>query len=98
MEPQPGQRQVVGGPTMDGDWNTTCTGRELASADIRPGAARSGTFSCGADGTTFTRLGPDRPMGNDRRFFTGHRFALFNHTTRALGGSVRVTGFEPSTP
>lgn len=28
----------------------------------------------------------------------GYRFALFNHTTQALSGSVRVTLFELSTP
>jgi hypothetical protein len=37
-------------------------------------------------------------MGNDWRFFMGYRFALFNHATQALGGSIRVTRFELSTP
>ncbi|MFF1833375.1 family 43 glycosylhydrolase [Streptomyces sp. NPDC058231] len=102
---------MVGGLTMDGNWNTTGTGCELASAivpgsriwlrasaDIRPGAARPGTFSYSTDGITFTRLGPDFSMGDDWRFFMGYRFALFNHATQALGGSVRVTRFELSTP
>lgn len=102
---------MVSGLTMDGSWNTTGTGYELASAavpgsrvwlrasaDIRPGAARPGSFSYSTDGVTFTRLGPDFSMGNDWRFFMGYRFALFNHATRALGGSVRVTRFELSTP
>jgi beta-xylosidase len=102
---------MVGGLTMDSNWNTTGTGRELASAaapggrvwlrasaDIRPGAPRPGTFSYSTDGITFTRLGPDFSLGNDWRFFMGYRFALFNHATRALGGAVRVTRFELSTP
>lgn len=65
---------MVNGLSMDGSWNTTGTGVEVAStavpagsvwlratADIRPGAARSGTFSYSTDGTRFTRLGPPSP-------------------------------------
>ncbi|WP_427164559.1 glycoside hydrolase family 43 protein [Streptomyces sp. C1-1] len=102
---------MVGGLTMDGSWNTTGTGTELASAatsgdrvwlrataDIRPGSARPGTFSYSTDGINFTRLGPAFSMGNDWRFFMGYRFALFNHATQALGGAVRVLRFELSTP
>ena len=102
---------MVTGLTMDGNWNTTGTGTEIASApvsggrvwlranaDIRPGAPRPGTFSYSTDGITFTRLGPAFSMGNDWRFFMGYRFALFNHATQALGGAVRVTRFEVSTP
>jgi hypothetical protein len=36
-------------------------------------------------------------MGNDWRFFLGHRFALFNRATQTLGGAVRVLRFEPAT-
>ncbi|MFF1281491.1 family 43 glycosylhydrolase [Streptomyces sp. NPDC058299] len=102
---------MVGGPAMDGNWNTTGTGTELASApvsggrlwlranaDIRPGAARPGTFSYSTDGIHYVRLGPDFSMGDDWRFFMGYRFALFNHSTQALGGAVRVTRFELATP
>jgi beta-xylosidase len=102
---------MVNGLTMDSNWNTTGTGTEVASApvsggrirlrasaDIRPGAPRPGTFSHSTDGTAFTRLGPAFSMGNDWRFFMGYRFALFNHATQALGGAVRVTRFELSTP
>jgi len=100
---------MVTGLTMDSNWKTT--GTEIASApvsggriwlranaDIRPGAPRPGTFSYSTDGITFTRLGPAFPMGNDWRFFMGYRFALFSHATQALGGAVRVTRFEVSTP
>lgn len=102
---------MVNGPAMDGNWNTTGTGTEVASApvsggriwlrasaDIRPGTPRPGTFSYSTDGTHFTRLGPAFSMGNDWRFFMGYRFALFNHATQALGGAVRVQRFELSTP
>jgi beta-xylosidase len=102
---------MVNGLTMDGNWNTTGTGTEVASAtvtgsrvrlrasaDIRPGAARPGTFSYSTDGNNFIRLGPSFSMGNDWRFFMGYRFAVFNHATQALGGAVRVPRFELSTP
>ncbi|GAA2327892.1 glycoside hydrolase 43 family protein [Streptomyces cuspidosporus] len=102
---------MVNGLTMDGNWNTTGTGTEAASAnvsggriwlranaDIRPGAPRSATFSYSTDGTNFIRLGPAFTMGNDWRFFMGYRFAIFNYATQALGGSVRVTRFELATP
>jgi beta-xylosidase len=101
---------MVNGLTMDGNWNTTGTGTEVASAtvtgsrvrlrasaDIRPGAARPGTFSYSTDGNNFIRLGPSFSMGNDWRFFMGYRFAVFNHATQALGGAVRVLRFELST-
>ncbi|MCX5263154.1 glycoside hydrolase 43 family protein [Streptomyces sp. NBC_00199] len=103
---------MVDGLTMDGNWKTTGTGTVRASAsvpnggrlwlragaDIRPGSSRPGVFSYSADGVAFTRLGPAFSLGNDWRFFMGYRFALFNHATQALGGSVRVTRFELSTP
>lgn len=102
---------MVNGLAMDGNWNTTGTGTEVASvnvtgsrvrlratADIRPGSARPGTFSYSVDGIDFTRLGPSFSMGNDWRFFMGYRFALFNHATQALGGTVRIPRFEVSTP
>lgn len=102
---------MVNGLTMDGSWNTTGTGVEVASAplagnrvrlranaDIRPGSARPAVFSYSTDGSAFVRLGPAFSMGNDWRFFMGYRFALFNHATRTLGGSVRATRFELSVP
>ncbi|MFI1921473.1 MULTISPECIES: glycoside hydrolase 43 family protein [unclassified Streptomyces] len=102
---------MVNGLTMDTNWNTTGKGVEAASAavsgghvwlrasaDIRPGTGRLGTFSYSTDGTTFTRLGPAFSLGNDWRFFMGYRFALFHHATQALGGAVRFTRFELTTP
>ncbi|WEH12833.1 glycoside hydrolase 43 family protein [Streptomyces sp. VNUA24] len=102
---------MVNGLTMDSSYNTTGTGTEVASAtlsgsrvwlradaDIRPGAARPGTFSYSTDGTTFVRLGPAFTMGNEWRFFMGYRYAVFNYATQALGGSVKVTRFELTGP
>ncbi|MBL7253517.1 family 43 glycosylhydrolase [Paractinoplanes lichenicola] len=92
-------------------WATTGTGSERAgasvsggriwlrvSADIRPGSGRTATFSYSTDGTTFTNLGPAFTLNNDWQFFMGYRFGLFNHATRALGGSVTVNQFGVSTP
>lgn len=102
---------MVDGLTMDSNWNTTGTGTERASAnvaggriwlrahaDTHPGAPRSATFSYSTDGTTFTALGPSFTMGNDWHFFMGYRYAMFNHATQALGGSVKVERFEMATP
>ncbi|WP_462021656.1 hypothetical protein [Kitasatospora cinereorecta] len=72
--------------------------RRLPSADIRPGPARTGAFSRGTDGITSSRLGPGFSLGHDWWFFIAYRFALFNHAPQALGGPVRVTRCELSTP
>ena len=92
---------MVNGLTMDSNWNTTGTGTEAAStnisgdriwlranADIRPDAARPGTFSYSTDGTNFIRLGPQFTMGNDWRFFMGYRYAIFNGCRSSEGASL----------
>ncbi|MEU0805981.1 glycoside hydrolase 43 family protein [Streptomyces sp. NPDC005970] len=97
--------------TMDSNWNTTSTGREVvstsirgnriwlrATADIRPGTGREGHFSYSTDGINFAPLGAAFVLKNDWQFFMGYRFALFHHATRALGGSVRIRRFELATP
>lgn len=102
---------MVDGLTMDTGWNTTGTGTVRASAnvsggriwlrvnaDITPGANRTATFSYSTDGTNFTSFGPAFTLNNAWQFFMGYRFALFNFATQALGGSVRITRFEVSTP
>ncbi|MFI0793703.1 family 43 glycosylhydrolase [Micromonospora rubida] len=108
-----GSTRVVmqNGLTMDGNWNTTSTGTEVASApvsggriwlrataDIRPGAGRQATFSYSTDGVTFTRLGNALTLANNWEFFMGYRFAIFNHATQSLGGAVTVRRFELATP
>jgi beta-xylosidase len=102
---------MVNGLTMDGSWNTTGTGTEVASiamsatriwlriaADIRPGASRQGRFSYSTDGTTFTSFGSAFTMNNAWQFFMGYRYAIFNYATSALGGAVTVKSFTMSTP
>ncbi len=102
---------MVDGLTMDSDWNTTGTGTERAAgdfsgdqiwlrvnADIAPGAPGTATFSYSTDGAAFTPLGPGFSMHTDWPFFMGNRYAIFNHATQALGGSVTVRRFELATP
>ncbi|MEQ4305268.1 family 43 glycosylhydrolase [Plantactinospora sp. B6F1] len=97
--------------TMDGNWNTTGTGTEVASAavsggriwlranaDIRPGSGRQARFSYSTDGVTFTSLGPAFTLNNAWQFFMGYRFGIFNYATQALGGAVTVRRFDLSTP
>ena len=101
---------MINGITMDSNWNTSNKGSEAAGtsvsggriwlraqADIRPGSSRPVTFSYSTDGNTFTTLGPTFSMGNAWQFFMGHRFAIFNYATQALGGSVEVEQFTLAT-
>ncbi|GIF27166.1 family 43 glycosylhydrolase [Actinoplanes utahensis] len=102
---------MTNGLTMNTAWATTGTGTEAAgapvgggriwlrvSADIRPGAGRTATFSYSTDGSTFTRLGPAFTLNNAWQFFMGYRFGIFNHATRALGGAVTISRFDLTTP
>jgi beta-xylosidase len=108
-----GQTRVsfVDGLNMDGNWNTTGTGTERASAavsggriwlrinaDIRPGAGRQAHFSYSTDGANFTAFGPAFTLNNDWQFFMGYRYGIFNYATQALGGSVTVNRFDLTTP
>jgi beta-xylosidase len=108
-----GQTRVamVSNITMDGNWNTTATGTDIASApvsggkiwlrvnaDIRPGSGRQARFSYSTDGSTFTPLGTAFTMDNGWQFFMGYRFAIFDYATQALGGSVNVSSFDLTTP
>jgi hypothetical protein len=47
---------------------------------------------------SFTTLGPPFTLTNAGQFFMGYRFGLFNHATRALGGSVRAGQFTVTAP
>ncbi|HET6709392.1 family 43 glycosylhydrolase [Amycolatopsis sp.] len=102
---------MVNGLTMNSSWNTTGTGTEVASAalsgsrvwlranaDIRPGTGRQARFSYSTDGVNFTPLGPAFTLNNAWQFFMGYRFAVFNHATQALGGSVTLQRFDLTTP
>jgi len=102
---------MTNGLTMNSSWATTGTGSEAAgaavsggriwlrvSADIRPGAGRTATFSYSTNGTTFTNLGPAFTLNNAWQFFMGYRFGIFNYATTALGGAVNVNQFTVTTP
>ncbi|CAI6333658.1 unnamed protein product [Periconia digitata] len=67
-------------------------------ADITPafsgGATRTTTFLYSVDGgNSWTQLGGGFGMTNTWQFFTGYRFAAFNHATKSLGGSVVLKSF-----
>lgn len=67
-------------------------------ADITPAfsgttAVRTTTFWYSLDGTKFTQLGPALAMTNSYTFFTGYRYGVFNHATKALGGEIKVKSF-----
>jgi len=67
-------------------------------ADITPAfgtnTERTTTFSYSVDGgKTFVKLGPAFAMANSWQYFTGYRFGVFNHATKALGGEVKVQSF-----
>jgi hypothetical protein len=101
---------MVDGLAMDGNWNTTGTGTERASAelcgnrvwlrvtaDIRPGSGRQATFAYSEDGASFAPLGPAFTLHSNWTFFMGYRFAVFNYATIALGGVVTVNRFSVTT-
>ncbi|PKS08750.1 hypothetical protein jhhlp_004803 [Lomentospora prolificans] len=77
------------------------TGSEVwlrVNADITPAFGltqeRTTTFSYSTDGKTWQNLGPAFAMSNSWTYFTGYRYAVFNHATKALGGEVKVKSFE----
>jgi beta-xylosidase len=96
---------------MGSNWTTAGTGAEASSAnvsggkiwlrifaDIRPGANRQAHFYYSTDGSQFSELGNAFTMTNAWQFFMGYRYAIFNYATLALGGSVKVSAFELTTP
>ncbi|KAL3424124.1 xylosidase glycosyl hydrolase [Phlyctema vagabunda] len=98
------------GLTMTSTWTTASTGFEVAGAavtgglmylriyaDIEPGSGRQARFYYSTDGSAFTELG-SLVLNNAWQFFLGYRYAIFNHATAALGGSVSVSSFTVDTP
>ncbi|KAH7109631.1 glycosyl hydrolase [Dendryphion nanum] len=68
-------------------------------ADITPAFSgitvqRTSTFWYSTDGLKFTQLGSAFPMTNAWQFFSGYRYAVFNHATKALGGQVTAKSFD----
>lgn len=63
------------------------------SMDARPNGNKSASFSYSTDGSNFTALGGGFTLSSDWHFFMGYRWGIFNHATKALGGSVKVLSF-----
>jgi len=63
-----------------------------ASVSVLPGTQK-GTFQYSTDGTTFVNLGNAVTIVNDKVFFMGWRYGVFNFATKARGGSVTVRSF-----
>jgi beta-xylosidase len=97
--------------TMDQHWKTISTGTEVVSvpisggkiwlrisADIRPGAKRTGNFSYSTDGATFKPIGASFVLNNEWMFFMGYRYGIFNYATQSLGGVVSVSSFTMTSP
>ena len=98
------------GLTMTATWSTASTGSEVAGAavsggqiwlriyaDIHPGTGKQGQFYYSTDGKSYTQLGT-LTMNNAWNFFMGYRYAIFNHATKALGGTVRIAKFTVNAP
>ncbi|HEY6877892.1 MAG TPA: glycoside hydrolase 43 family protein [Polyangiales bacterium] len=100
------------GIDMNTSWQTTSTGTEVASAELRgdkvwlrveanirtdSGGARA-SFSYSTDGVEFKALGNTLSMNKDWQFFLGYRFGIFNYATQSLGGLVKVRSFTLSKP
>ncbi|KAF1958638.1 glycosyl hydrolase family 43 protein [Byssothecium circinans] len=61
--------------------------------DARPNGTNDAKFFYSIDGKTFTQLGDRYKLYTGWAFFLGYRFAVFNHATVALGGSVKISEF-----
>lgn len=68
-------------------------------ADVTPafngGTPGGATFWYSTDGVegSFKQLGPSFAFDNTWQFFMAYRYAVFNHATKALGGSILVKSF-----
>ncbi|KAJ3130508.1 hypothetical protein HK098_000073 [Nowakowskiella sp. JEL0407] len=101
---------MVNSLTMDSNWKTTNTGVEVSrtaitgsqiwlrmSANIAPSSDHAVQFYYSTDGSKFTSFGSKFTMITAWQFFMGYRFAIFNHATKSLGGSITVRAFTVST-
>ncbi|KAF2106998.1 glycosyl hydrolase family 43 protein [Lophiotrema nucula] len=84
------------GPTLDASakevWLQVRT--DITPAFSGTSVKRTTTFWYSTDGSKFTQLGSAFAMTNSYTFFTGYRYAVFNHATKALGGQVTVKSFN----
>jgi len=86
-------------------WKPNSKGTQVASAAISGGSiwlrtkvnvlpgTQQGTFQYSTDGTTFVNLGNAVTIVNDKIFFMGWRYGVFNFATKARGGSVTVRSY-----
>lgn len=86
-------------------WHTVNKGEVIASLDLTVTTVwlkvnsmananpTTGNFSYSTDGVTFTSLGQTHYTANDKLFFMGDRWGIFNFATKSLGGEVVAKSF-----
>ncbi len=103
---------MVNNVKLDTSWKTVGKGTEVDSANVSGGkiwlravanvrtdaGGANVRFSYSTDGSQFTNLGSSFSLNKDWQFFMGYRFGIFNYATQALGGSVKISSFELTTP
>ncbi|GAB1319357.1 Xylosidase [Madurella fahalii] len=83
----------------EGSWRTVergtvaATGPTLGGGITKVWLRIEADITPATDGVRFTGLGPAFGMTNSYRYFSGYRYAVFNHATRQLGGEVKVLNF-----
>lgn len=63
------------------------------AGDFEQSGTRMAQFSYSTNGKDFTVFGQNFTMYNDWDFFQAYRFAIFNYTTKSLGGNVVLKEF-----
>ena len=61
--------------------------------DARASGDHGAWFEYSLDGRGFVKVGGVYEVYTGWAFFLGYRFGVFNHATKALGGSVKVASF-----
>jgi beta-xylosidase len=86
-------------------WHTVNKGEVIASLELTfntvwlkvdseaDGSPTSGNFSYSTDGINYTTLGKANYTANDKLFFMGDRWGIFNFATKSLGGEVVAKSF-----
>lgn len=64
-----------------------------AQLDARPDGSNVANFSYSWDGNEFVGIGGTYKLYTGWAFFLGYRFAVFNHATKSLDGSVTIEEF-----
>ena len=96
-----------GATLADSGWKPGNAGAQVASASISSGGRKiwlrtvvsvlpgtdQGRFMYSTDGSTFTYLGNNVTIVNNKVFFMGWRYGVFNFASKARGGSVTLRSF-----